>query len=113
MAHTHSPHHLHTRKRIHAKKEKYPHPKWAIRVLDVMVYVMGVVGPIMTAPQAWRVWVDQNVNGLHPWTWCTYGISSTVWLIYGVAHREWPIVVSNILWVSFNWAVFIGILVMG
>ena len=48
-------HHLQTRKRIHKKLEVYPHSdKWK-NFIDKLVYVAGVLAPIFTLPQAYKI----------------------------------------------------------
>ncbi len=106
-------HHFHKRKRIHLKKEKYPHPnKWK-RMLDKIIYVVGVVGPLMTLPQLYNIWVLKNAAGVSVLSWGAYALIAVVWLIYGFAHNEKPIVVNSSLWILLEVMVVIGTLMYG
>lgn len=55
--------HLHKRKRIYQKHEPYPHPnKWK-RLVDDLAYGAGIIIPIVTIPQAWRIWAYETAAG--------------------------------------------------
>ena len=56
-------HHAHTRKRI-TKMEEYPHPIMWKRFIDKAIYVIGIFGPIMTIPQLYKIYIDQNATGV-------------------------------------------------
>ncbi|MBI5227073.1 hypothetical protein HY988_00660 [Candidatus Micrarchaeota archaeon] len=102
-------HHLHKRKRIHQKHEKYPHPdKWKNR-LDLIVFGIGLFAVFMTIPQVIEVWTNKNVAGVSPATWITYALASFCWMIYGVVHKEDKIVVVNALYVVLNLLVVAGV----
>ena len=42
--------HIHQRKRTHVNHEKYPHPNKWIRLLDKLVLVFAVIGPLVEVP---------------------------------------------------------------
>lgn len=89
--------HFHLRKRIHQKKEKFPSPnKWK-RFIDNIIYFVGMVGPIMTIPQVWNIWIEQNASGVSPISWSAYLIVSMFWLTYGITHKEKPIIFTQSL----------------
>ena len=104
-------HHLHKRKRIYLKHEPYPHPdKWK-RLVDKFIYVVGILGPIMTVPQIMKVWIERNAAGISVTTWLAYTIMSFFWIIYGIIHKEKPIIVSSGLLFITNLLVVVGTLV--
>lgn len=109
MAHPH--HHLHVRKRT--KKEPYPHPQTFKRTIDRLVLVFGVFAPLMTMPQVWRVWVDQQADGLHIATWSVYFLNAVLFTIYGIIHKETPIIIMQGLFVVMTGMVSVGILLYG
>jgi len=109
--HTDASHHLHTRKRIHQKKQVFPHPNPYVRFVDLSVYVLGVVAPLMIAPQVWRVFSGKQVDGLHLATWVTFTLSAIVWLMYGFVHKERAVIIAQALFLIMNSAMVVGILI--
>lgn len=106
-------HHFHGRKRAYVKGEPYPHPnKWK-RFMDHAVYVVGVLGPIMTIPQLTRIWVEKNAAGVSITTWGAYLIGANFWLAYGVMHKEKPIIFTYVLWIFMYIAIVTGIVLYG
>ena len=107
---SHGMHHFHRRKRIYLKHEPYPHPhKWK-RLLDEVIYVVGICGPLLTIPQLFTVWVKHNASGLSLFSWVGYAFIAIIWLIYGITHKEKPIIFSNIMWLAMEVLLIIGIL---
>lgn len=85
-------HHLHKRKRIHEKHEKYPHPdKWK-RFLDKLVYVMGIVAPMWVIPQIIKIWRIQDSSGVALITWAAYLFGAMVLFMYAFSHKEKPLI---------------------
>lgn len=93
-------HHYHRRKRIHVKHEPYPHPHKFKRFLDKIIYIVGVVGPILTIPQITKIWTEQDASNVSLTSWSGYLCLSFIWLTYGIAHKEKPIIftfIANII----------------
>jgi len=106
-------HHFNIRKRIHQKHEKFPSNNKKVRILDRIIYVAGVLGPIMTLPQIIKIYFFKDASGISLITYLLFAIFSGVWLIYGIVHREKPIIISNILWVIFDIIVVIETIIYG
>ena len=106
-------HHFHRRKRIYINHEPYPHPnKWK-RLMDKLIYIVGIIGPIMTIPQILKIWIDKNAAGISVITWFTYTIISIFWLIYGMMHKEKPIIFTSFLLFIFDAFVVVGAIMFG
>ena len=58
-------HHLHKRKRVTQKGlEPYPsRDRWK-NLMDKLIWIFGIVGPILTIPQILKIWVDKNASGV-------------------------------------------------
>ena len=110
-AHIEPIHHYHVRKRVHHWYETYPHPGMVKRWVDRAVYFVGVAGPIMTMPQLYTIWVEQNTAGVSLITWTSYAFISSFWLLYGALHHEKPIIVTQISWLTIHALVISGILI--
>lgn len=106
-------HHFHVRKRIHQRHEKYPHPNKLKRFMDKAIFVIGVIGPVMTIPQVNEIWINHNAAGVSILTWTTYIFTSIFWLAYGILHKEKPIIIAYILWIILNSLVVAGALMYG
>ena len=102
-------HHFHKRKRIHEKHEPYPHPdKWK-RLMDRLIYAVGIIGPLMTLPQLINIWVYRNSAGVSVLSWGAFGIIAFFWVLYGIMHKEKPIILAHSLWVLFDVLIVVGI----
>jgi len=110
-SHTTVFHHHHTRKRVHKNHEPYPHPNPLKRIMDRLIYLIGALGPILTIPQLYTVWAHQDVSGLSLITWVSWTMIACFWMAYGILHREWPIIVTYIGWITVEVGVVIGILI--
>ena len=106
-------HHFHTRRRIHQKHEPYPHPDKWINFMDKAVYVVGTIGPLMTLPQIFKIWVEKNASGVSIISWSGFLFYAIFWLIYGIMHKEKLIIYAYILWVTLQVLVVIGLLIYG
>jgi uncharacterized protein with PQ loop repeat len=102
-------HHYHVRKRVHHWFETYPHPNALKRWVDRSVYFVGVIGPIMTLPQLYTIWFEQNTSGVSVTTWSAYAFMSSFWLLYGLLHKERPIVIIYGAWIFIHSLMVIGI----
>jgi len=107
-------HHLHKRKRVYQRGlEPYPSPSRWKRLVDKMIYVVIFVGPVMTIPQVFEIWVNKNVGGVSVISWLAYAFVSVFWLAYGLIHKEKPIILSSIAWIVLNLLVVAGVLLHG
>lgn len=106
-------HHFHKRKRIYVKHEPYPHPdKWK-RVMDKLIYIVGIFGPIMTIPQLTIIWIEKNAGGVSLISWSSYLVIAVFWITYGIMHKEKPIIFANCLWILLEIFIIIGVLLYG
>ena len=102
-------HHYHLRKRI---KENRPTGRFA-GILDHAIYVVGVIGPLMTIPQILQIWGHHSASGVSPVTWGSFVITNCFWLSYGIVHREKPIILTYCLWIVMNGSVALGAILYG
>ena len=106
-------HHLHKRKRIHQKKEKYPHPNKFKYYLDHLIYLVGVLAPLSGAVQSYKIWAYQNASGVSLFMFGSHIVFNIVWLIYGIIHKEKPIIAVYIGWILVNSLIVIGTILYG
>jgi uncharacterized protein with PQ loop repeat len=106
-------HHLHVRKRLTAGLEPYPSPDRWKNLLDKLVYVVGIGGPVMTIPQLVQIWWRHEARGVSVVSWASYLATAFVWLLYGLVHKEKPIVLTYSLWIVLDTLIVIGVLRYG
>lgn len=106
-------HHYHRRKRIYKRHEPYPSSDKYKRFMDKMIYAIGIIGPLATIPQAWKIWTEKNASGLFLYSWIVFCIVNVTWLFYGILHREKPIIITYIGWLIVNIFVVMGIILYG
>jgi uncharacterized protein with PQ loop repeat len=110
--HTHPAlHHLHKRKRIHLKKEKYPSPDRFKRFIDNVILFIAVVGPLITLPQVLKIWINNHAEGVSILSWAGYSFSSMLWFTYGILHKEKPLIIAGGAGFIVNLLVLIGAVV--
>lgn len=103
-------HHLHKRKRVSKKQEPYPaNSKWK-RFLDKLVYVVGVLGPILTIPQIIKIWIYETAAGISLISWISYFAGAIVLFIYGLSHKEKLLIVMYGCWIIVDIILIISIL---
>lgn len=102
--------HLHRRKRVHNKLERYPHKNKWIRTLDNFLMMVALIGPVMDFPQLFKIYYLKNAAGVSLITWVLYTIICIPWLAYGLVHKEKPIILAYSLWLVSNLVVVCGIL---
>ena len=95
----------HSHKKIHRTKISKIH-----KMLDQMIYFVALVGPIMTLPQVYEIWVERSFQGVSLWTWASYLTIDFVWFYYGLVHRDRAILFAYTLWIIVNSMVVIGLL---
>ena len=106
-------HHFHRRKRIYQKHEKYPSKnKWK-RLMDRLILVVGILGPVMTIPQLMKIYIERNAAGISVITYSSYFILDFFWLAYGIIHKEKPIILTFAAWILLNILIIAGTLMYG
>jgi len=90
--------HLHRKRR---KKKQEP--------IDKLVYLAVFLGPLMTLPQVYAIWVQGN-KGVSMVSWVAYLLIAVVWLFYGIKHREKPIIAVQLLWIILDIFIVVGLL---
>jgi len=101
--------HEHTDK-DNERYRKIHEKKWVV-FIDRYIYVVAIIGIVMTLPQIYDIWVLQKVDGVSLISWTTYLFSAILWTIYGLGHKEKVIIFTNISWVFLDIMIVVGILV--
>lgn len=99
----------HVRKR--KRGEELASSKRRYQILDKMVYAAAVVGPVMTLPQIYTIWIDKQAAGVSTISWTTYALLSTIWIAYGAVHKDRVIFFANIVWLAINSTIAMGTMI--
>jgi len=104
-------HHFIHSHEVDQEKHERLHAKRYVRFIDKAVYLVAIFGPLMTIPQVLTIWISQNAEDVSLLTWVLYTLTAIFWLLYGIAHRNKPIIISNILWVAMEIPVIVGTII--
>ena len=80
------------------------------RVIDKMMGMVSIVGPVSASPQVVEIFTKQSAQGVSLLSWVMYLMLGVISLSYGLFHKLKPIVVSQILWTIMDLVVIAGIL---
>ncbi len=80
-------------------------------VIDKLVYVAVIGGPLMTLPQIYSIWM-QHQKGVSIVSWIGYMLTGVIWLVYGLKHREWPIIILQLTWIALDLGVIVGLVLL-
>src|SRR3989338_1017874 len=100
-------HHFHQRKRLFKSYEQIPSTNNLKNFMDKSIYIVGILGPLMTLPQVYKIWAEKSANSLSMATWITYWLMAVFWLIYGIIHKEKPIIITNFLFMVINLSIVV------
>ena len=101
--------HPHQRKR----GEPFPSNNFWFWLLDSIVMIAGIAGPLCTLPQVIAIYGSHEAAGVSAITWGLYACMDVPWILYGFVHRQRPIFYSYMLWCFFNSVVVIGAVLYG
>ncbi len=105
--------HLHLRKRITKNLEPYPARSAWKRLLDKLIFIAGVVGPILSIPQVILIYSNKDASDISAVSWFGWAALNIVWILYGLAHREPPIVMTYSFWFIVNLTIAFGAVLYG
>lgn len=79
--------------------------------IDKVIYVFAIIVPLMTIPQALKIWMNADAKGVSILAWATYFIASFFWIIYGRVHNKHAIILTHSLMLACNGLVVIGAII--
>ena len=74
---------------------------------------MSIFTLLMTVPQVWTIWINQQAAGVSILSWGAYLLSAVLWFWFGLKRREKNIYLPCIGWIVLNGAVVVGAFVYG
>lgn len=82
-------------------------------MLDRIVLIVSVLGPVLTLPQIYKIYSLQDAEGLSLISWGSFLAFNFPIFAYGLVHHEKMIARMYLLWILANGAVVSGILLFG
>ena len=79
--------------------------------IDHAIYVVGLIGPIMTIPQITNIWIDKNAAGVSAISWSAYILVAIFWVFYGIVHKEKRLITLWGLWSIMYIFVLLGLII--
>jgi uncharacterized protein with PQ loop repeat len=89
------------------KKHKHILWKWWF---DTSLTYGGLLGSMITLPQAYGIWVNHNADGVSLIYWLGYLFGNSIWLAYGIVHKEKPIIFTYVMAVPMAIIIVTGII---
>src|SRR5262249_40314062 len=86
--------------------------RW-LAVFEPLMVVTGIVQPLATPPQIAKLYFthSQHAAGQSLATWSIYTLATLLWVLYGLLNRKPAIYVGNIIGVTMNLLMVVGILI--
>ena len=82
-------------------------------IADNLIYLGGILGPIVTIPQLIEIWLNKNASGVSVISWTAYLVGAIFWLFYGLVHKERPIIFTYGIWIIIDILIVIGAIIYG
>jgi uncharacterized protein with PQ loop repeat len=82
-------------------------------LLNGLVSVMAVVGPLLGLPQVFEIFVGQDASGVSLITWIGFSFYTLVFLTYGIVYKLKPVIIAQSLWFAIYSLIIIGTLLYG
>lgn len=90
--------------------ETFPSKHAGKRLLDYLMYAVGIFAPLALVPQIRQIYTRQDASGLSSLTWILITIVNGLWAVYGAVHKDRQLFYANVLMGLFNGAILAGIL---
>lgn len=78
---------------------------------EKFMYIIAFIFPFTTLPQIIEIYGKQSAANVSLITWTLYSLSASSWVIYATIKKDKILLLNNILWVTFEIIVVIGIII--
>jgi len=80
------------------------------RNIELFALIAGLVQPFITLPQIITIYGNQSAEDVSLLTWIGYLVFGIIFLMYGIVFRLRPIWAGQIVWVTMQVIMVVGIL---
>lgn len=81
--------------------------------VDRATYVVAIVEPIITIPQATTIFVHHTAAGISLTSWFGYEILTVVWIWYAHVHKNRLIMIYNLMYFVIQTVIIFGGIIYG
>lgn len=81
--------------------------------IDGVMGVAAVAHPMIAIPQVLQIYITKQATGLSLLTWGTFGLFGFIFLAYGFVHKLRPYIIMQLIWITVNTSIVVGILLYG
>lgn len=78
-------------------------------IIDRVIMVTGLIGPLASIPQAAQIYTTQDAIGVSLITWSMFELVNATMLVYALVHRLPPLIISNVCWLIIQAIMIVGI----
>lgn len=78
--------------------------------VELFALIAGIVQPLITLPQIITIYSNQSSQDVSLLTWVGYLFFGITFLVYGLAFKLKPIWIGQIIWVTMQAIIVVGIL---
>lgn len=82
-------------------------------LINKLIYVGGILGPLTTIPQLYKIWIGKNASGVSVISWGAYAVGSAFWVWYGITNKQRPLVFTYSLFLVVEIMIIIGTFLYG
>ena len=83
------------------------------KLVDKIVFSIIFLGPIVTIPQATKIWWYKEAASISIISWTFYMLIAIAWVTYGFVHREKPIIIAYSCWICLHITIIVGAIIYG
>jgi len=103
-------HHMRARARLAKGLEPFPAKGAWKRILDYVMYGVGIAAPIALVPQILQIYTTKSSAGVSLLTWLLITLFNMLWAIYGAVHRDKQIFLASVFITIFDLIIVVGVL---
>ena len=82
-------------------------------MMSRLLGAMSLVTMLMTVPQVWVIWVNQEAAGVSLLSWSAYLASAALWFWPGLRQGDRNIYLACVGWMALDLAVIVGVVKYG
>jgi MtN3 and saliva related transmembrane protein len=71
-------------------------------MVEYLGFLAGTLTSLSQLPQVIKVVKTNNTKSISLWTYILLTTGMSVWLLYGIIIKDYPIIISNVVTISFT-----------
>jgi uncharacterized protein with PQ loop repeat len=79
------------------------------RLINRVMLVAAVVYPLTAIPQVYVIFSTKDASGVSLSTWIGFILFGIIYLLYAIIHRLTPNIISQILWLTIEVIIVVGV----